>query len=207
MNNFGKIRYKKDTIMDAAHIEKQLFTEARTHRSFTSKKIDDSILHKIYELAKFGPTANNACPMRLTFVKSPEAKQKLIEVASEGNRPKIKSSPVTIILAYDIDYYKQIPLLAPHMNAAKIQAQPKEERDKFARELSWLQAGYVIIAARHLGLDCGTMGGFDRAGTDNEFYLGTSWRSNILINLGYGDNETLRERAPRLDFDDACQFL
>ena len=193
--------------MEFAHIDKQLFTEARTHRSFTSREINDSVLYKIYELAKFGPTANNACPMRLTFVKSSEAKLKLIEVASEDNRPKIKSSPVTIILAYDINYYKYIPLLAPHMDTAKIESKPEQERDKFARELSWLQAGYIIVAARYLGLDCGPMSGFDRASTDEAFYLGTSWRSNILINLGYGDNETLRERAPRIDFDDACQIL
>ena len=193
--------------MDLADLKKQLFTEARTHRSFSDRVIDDTILKEIYELAKFGPTANNYCPTRLTFVKSPEAKQKLIDVASEFNRPKISSSPVTIIVAYDINYYQYIPLLAPHRDAAKIEALTEQERDKFARELSWLQAGYVLIAARLLGLDCGPMNGFDKRLADEAFYSGTSWRSNMLINLGYGVNKALRPRARRIDFIKACQII
>ena len=193
--------------MDLADLKKQLFSEARTHRSFSSKEIEDSKLYEIYDLAKFGPTANNYCPMRVTFVKSPEEKQKLIEVASEGNQPKIKSAPVTIIIAYDQKYYQHIHLLAPHMDASKVENQLEKERDKFARELSWLQAGYILIAARMLGIDCGPMNGFNKTLADEVFYSGTSWRSNILINLGYGDHKTLRPRAPRIDFEDACQIL
>ena len=193
--------------MDLADLKKQLFSEARTHRSFSSKEIEDSKLHEIYDLAKFGPTANNYCPMRVTFVKSPEEKQKLIEVASEGNQPKIKSAPVTIIIAYDLKYYQHIHLLAPHMDVSKVENQSEKERDKFARELSWLQAGYVLVAARMLGIDSGPMNGFDKALADEVFYSGTSWRSNILINLGYGDSKTLRPRAPRIDFEHACQIL
>ena len=193
--------------MDLAELKKQLFVEARTHRRFSSKGVDDTILHEIYELAKFGPTANNYCPMRLTFVKSQKAKEKLIETASEGNRPKIASAPVTIIIAYDVDYYKHISLLSPHADVSKIAAQPELERDKFARELSWLQAGYILIAARLLGLDCGPMNGFNKNLADEAFYSGTSWRSNMLINLGYGDHEEMRPRAPRIDFANACQIL
>jgi nitroreductase len=193
--------------MDLADLKKQLFSEARTHRSFSGKEIEDSKLHEIYDLAKFGPTANNYCPMRVTFVKSPEEKQKLIEVASDGNQPKIKSAPVTIIIAYDLKYYQHIHLLAPHMDVSKVENQSEKERDKFARELSWLQAGYILIAARMLGIDCGPMNGFNKTLTDEVFYSGTSWRSNILINLGYGDHKTLRPRAPRIDFEDACQIL
>ena len=193
--------------MDLADLKKQLFSEARTHRSFSSKEIEDSKLHEIYDLAKFGPTANNYCPMRVTFVKSPEEKQKLIEVASEGNQHKIKSAPVTLIIAYDLKYYQHIHLLAPHMDASKVENQSEKERDKFARELSWLQAGYILIAARMLGIDCGPMNGFNKTLADEVFYSGTSWRSNILINLGYGDHKTLRPRAPRIDFEDACQIL
>lgn len=145
--------------------------------------------------------------MRLTFVKSQKAKEKLIETASEGNRPKIASAPVTIIIAYDVDYHKHISLLAPHADVSKIEAQPELERDKFARELSWLQAGYILIAARLLGLDCGPMNGFNKNLADEAFYSGTSWRSNMLINLGYGDYEEMRPRAPRIDFVNACQIL
>jgi len=170
--------------MDLSDLKRQLFMEARTHRSFSSKEIEDSKLHEIYNLAKFGPTANNYCPMRVTFIKSPEAKQKLIEVASEGNQPKIKSAPVTIIIAYDLKYYQHIHLLAPHMDASKVENQSEKERDKFARELS-----------------------FNKTLTDEVFYSGTSWRSNILINLGYGDHKTLRPRAPRIDFEHACQII
>ena len=193
--------------MNLADLKKQLFTEARTHRSFSNRSIDDATLHEIYELAKFGPTANNYCPTRLTFVKSLEAKQKLVNVASEFNRPNIISAPITIIIAYDINYYQYIPLLAPHRDAAKIEALTEQERDKFARELSWLQAGYVLIAARLLGLDCGPMNGFNNMLADEAFYSGTSWRSNMLINLGYGDFETIRPRASRIDFLNACQIL
>ncbi len=193
--------------MDLADLKKQLFAEARTHRSFSDKEIDDSTLREIYELAKFGPTANNYCPMRLTFIKSPEAKQKLINAANDFNRPNIISSPVTIIIAYDIHYYQYIPLLAPHRDASKIEALTEMERDKFARELSWLQAGYVLIAARLLGLDCGPMNGFNNTIADEAFYSGTGWRSNMLINLGYGDYENIRPRASRIDFSNACQII
>ncbi|MBT5798753.1 malonic semialdehyde reductase [Alphaproteobacteria bacterium] len=193
--------------MDLADFENQLFIEARTHRAFSDQKIDDATLRHVYELAKLAPTANNYCPMRLSFVKSKEAKSKLMEVAAEGNRPKISSSPVTVIVAYDVSFFKHIPVLAPHIDVSKVEAQSKEDRDKVARELSWLQAGYVIMAARTVGLDCGPINGFNNLLADDAFYKNTDWRSIMLLNLGYGQHDQLRPRAKRLDFTDACEVI
>jgi 3-hydroxypropanoate dehydrogenase len=116
-------------------------------------------------------------------------------------------APVTVIVAYDTNFHEQMPKLFPSRDMKSVfAAQTPEAREQAAFLNGTLQAGYVILAARALGLDCGPMGGFDKAKVDAAFLQGTGWKSNILLNLGHGDPAKLFPRNPRLAFEDACRL-
>jgi 3-hydroxypropanoate dehydrogenase len=184
----------------------QLFRQARTYNAFLPKPVSDEQLHALYELAKFGPTSANSSPMRAVFVKSAEAKDKLKPFLSEGNRAKTLAAPVTVIIANDHEFYEKLPQLFPHADARSWFVGNQEMIDRTAFRNATLQGGYVIMAARALGLDCGPMSGFDNAGVDQAFFAGTSIKSNFLINIGYGDSSRdLFPRSPRLSFEEACR--
>ena len=193
--------------MNSDQLLKQVFEDGRTHRAFIDKPIQDSLLFRLYDLAKIAPSASNLCPMRITFVKNAGEKQKVIEAAADGNKPKIESTPVVAIIAHDTTFYNHIEKLAPHMDADAFRRQEKAKLERIAIESCWLQAGFLIAAARAIGLDCGPMSGFDKAKIDEAFYQGTSWRSDLLMNLGYGDASKLHPRGHRLSFDEACSIV
>jgi nitroreductase len=188
----------------------QLFLEARTHNAWTDRPVTDADIHHnihhIYDLMKWGPTSANSTPARFLWVRSPEAKKRLEPHLSEGNRAKTMAAPATVIVAYDLEFAPTLARLFPHAPDA-----PNwfggERGAREAVRSGTLQGGYLIMAARALGFDCGPMGGFDNAGVDRDFLAGTSWRSNFLCNIGEGTRDNLYPRAPRLDFDEANQIL
>lgn len=184
----------------------QLFRTARTYNAFLPKEVTDEQLHALYELAKFGPTSANSSPMRLVFVKSAAAKEKLKPFLSDGNRAKTMAAPVTAIVANDHAFYEKLPQLFPHADARSWFVGNQPLIDTTAFRNATLQGAYVIMAARALGLDCGPMSGFDNAGVDEAFFAGTTVKSNFLINIGYGDSSRdLFPRSPRLAFEEACR--
>ena len=193
--------------MTSGQLLKQVFVDGRTHRVFKDEPINQSLLYRLYELAKIAPSSSNLCPIRISFVVSKQEKQKLIAAAAEGNKSKIQTAPVVAIIAHDTMFTDHIENLAPHMNAKAFRQQSKEKLEQIAIENSWLQAGFLICAARALGLDCGPMSGFNKEMIDESFYKDSSWRSNFLMNLGYGEETKLHPRGHRLSFDDACSII
>lgn len=182
-----------------------LFREARTYNGWQEKPVSDALLQAVYELAKFGPTAANTQPMRVTFVKSPEAKAKLKPHLDAGNVDKTMAAPVTAIVAYDLDFFEFMPRVFPHAPNAIDWFKGKDNTEHLLRNGS-LGGAYLMLAARSLGLDCGPMSGFNIDGVSKEFFGGTKWRANFLCNLGYGDKSKLHPRSPRLSFDEACKI-
>jgi 3-hydroxypropanoate dehydrogenase len=185
-----------------------LFLDARTLRRWTDRPVDDEVLRRVYELARWPPTSANSEPMRVVFVKSAEGKARLRPALDAGNVEQTMSAPATAIVAHDIRFFELMTKLSPARPemAARFGSLPEPVRDRLAFQGGTLQGGYLILAARALGLDCGPMGGFDRAKVDAEFFPDGRWQSNFLVNLGYGDPSTLRPRAPRLDFEEACRI-
>jgi 3-hydroxypropanoate dehydrogenase len=185
-----------------------IFREARTHSVWLDKPVDDALLAQVYDLAKMGPTSTNMCPMRVVFVKSKAAKEQLKPALSTGNVDKTMSAPVTAIIGMDVHFYEQLPKLFPHVDArAWFKDLPENVLEYMALRNGSLQAGYFILAARSLGLDCGPMSGFDNAKVDAMFFGGTTVKSNFLCNLGHGDAAKLHPRSPRLSFEEACQIV
>lgn len=184
-----------------------IFREAHTHSNWQDKPVSDELLHQIYDLMKWAPTAANSCPARIVFVRSAEAKQRLLPAMAPGNVEKTRAAPVTVIVGYDLEFYEKLPKLFPQTDARSWFAgnQPLIERNAF--QSGTLQGAYLLIAARALGLDAGPMNGFDNEKVDKEFFAGTSVKSNFVINLGYGDSSKLFPRNPRLSFDEAAQIL
>jgi 3-hydroxypropanoate dehydrogenase len=197
--------FHTDPIDDAI---KRLFLDARTHQGFVDKPVDDALLRRVYEAARMGPTAVNSVPMRVVFVKSPEAKERLRPTLSRGNVDKTMRAPVTAIIAYDENFADKMPQLFPSRPGIResLAAMPVDKRDFMLLQNASLQAGYFILAARAHGLDAGPMGGFDRAAVDEAFLGGTGWKSILLVNLGYGDRAALHPRLPRLSFEEACRI-
>ncbi len=184
-----------------------IFRAARTHRAWQDEEVSDVLLQAVYDLAKMAPTSANCSPMRLVFLKSPEAKARLQPALDGGNVAATLAAPVTVIVAHDLAFYDQLPRLAPHVDARAWFVGNDELIRATAFRNGSLQGAYLIIAARALGLDCGPMSGFDNAKVDGEFFPDGTVKSNFLCNLGYGDVEKVHSRAPRFEFDDVCQVL
>lgn len=185
----------------------QLFNEARTHGRFLDRPVPDALLRRAWELARMGPTAANTQPARVVFVRSPEAKARLKPHLAPGNVDKTMAAPVTAIVAYDLDFFEVLPRTFPHVDARAWYLGNDALIAETAFRNGSLQGAYLILALRALGLDCGPMSGFDAAGVDGEFFVGSRWKANFLVNIGYGDRAALRPRNPRLEFDEACRVL
>jgi 3-hydroxypropanoate dehydrogenase len=185
-----------------------LFRAARSHNRWTEEPVSDAVLMAIYDLMRWGPTSGNTTPARIFFLTSMEAKQRLKPLLDEGNREKSMTAPAVAIIGYNLDFPETLSILKPYAPNAKNYYAGKPalvQEDAFRN--GTLQGAYLILAARALGLDCGPMGGFDRAGVDKEFFAGTAIKSNFLCALGHGNPAALHPRAPRLSFDQACKIL
>ncbi|OOZ41548.1 malonic semialdehyde reductase [Solemya pervernicosa gill symbiont] len=184
-----------------------LFREARSFSNWLDQPVNDELLHKLYDLLKMGPTAANSCPARIRFIKSSEAKQRLKPCLAEGNIEKSMSAPVVAIIGMDMTFYDQLPKLFPHTDARSWFAGKPDKIEESAFRNSSLQAAYLILAARSLGLDCGPMSGIDYPAMDAEFFPEGTIKTNFICAIGYGEPGKLHPRQPRLDFDEAAKIL
>jgi len=184
----------------------QLFRAARTQNKWQDRPVPDAKLHELYDLLKWGPTSANSSPARFVFVRTPEGKAKLKEALSAGNTEKTMAAPVTVIVCYDSYFYDKLGQLFPHADAKPWFTSSPEFAEKTAFRNGSLQGAYLMLAARAIGLDVGPMSGFDNAKVDELFLFGTGWKSNFLVNLGYGDPAGLFPRSPRLSFDEAARL-
>ena len=185
----------------------QLFRSARTYHGWTDTSLEEGIVRDLYDILKWGPTSANSSPARFVWVRSPEGKAKLAELAWDRNRPKILEAPLTVIIGNDLDFADRLPELMPH-NAEAMQkafAAPAVAEATAMRN-GTLQGAYLIIVARALGLDCGPMSGFDNAGVDEAFFAGTRIRANFICSIGHGNPNSLFPRNPRLSFEEAGHF-
>lgn len=199
-----------------------LFRQARTHIAWLEKPVTDDILRRLYDTMKWGPTSANGCPARFVMLRSRQAKERLRPALAPGNVEKTMTAPVTVIIAYDLNFYQKMPRLFPHNpGLGQAFAENPQLVEVTARRNSSLQGAYLILAARALGLDCGPMSGFDNMkvdeeffgagkeieGMEQEFFPAGRLKSNFLCNLGYGDPAPLHPRGPRIEFEEACRLL
>jgi 3-hydroxypropanoate dehydrogenase len=206
LSDTEKLALEPDVLGDEAL--DQVFRAARSFSSWLERPVSDDTLRQLYDLMKWGPTSMNGSPARILFLRTPEARQRLVPALAPANVEKVLTAPVTAIVGYDLQFYNQLPKLFPHASGYRdMFAQSPELAEVTARRNSSLQGAYLIIAARALGLDCGPMSGFDNAKVDQEFFPLTHVRSNFLCNIGYGDRSRLHPRNPRLSFDEACVLL
>ncbi|GAA2073244.1 malonic semialdehyde reductase [Streptomyces albiaxialis] len=181
-----------------------LFREARTANTFTDEPVTDEQVQAIYDLVKYGPTAFNQSPLRVTLVRSPEARARLVAHMAEGNRPKTSTAPLTAILSVDIDFHERLPELlpqAPHLKDAVFGEEAvRESAGSFNAAL---QAGYFIVGVRAAGLAAGPMTGFDADGVNKEFFGDGRQKALMVINIGRPGPDAFKPRNPRLAYQDA----
>jgi len=194
-----------DPALDGRALDALLLT-ARTHYKWLDRPVSDDELRRLFSILRMGPTSANASPARFLFLRTPEAKERLRPALSAGNIDKTLTAPVVTIVAHDPAFYDHLPKLFPHADARSWFAGSPALAEVTAFRNGTLQGAYLILAARALGLDAGPMSGFDNAKVDAAFFAGTNWRSNFLVNLGYGDPAGLFDRSPRLSFDEACRL-
>ncbi len=183
-----------------------LFLQARSHNGWREKPVSDEQLATLYALTRMGPTSANCSPARFVFVRTMAGKETLKPALFSGNLQKTMTAPVTVIVAYDKAFYEHLPKLFPHADARSWFTSSPALAEQTALRNSSMQAAYLIMAARSMGLDTGPMSGFDRAKLDDAFFSGTTFTANLLINLGYGDTEKLFGRLPRLSLEEVCDF-
>ena len=183
-----------------------LFRDGRSHNGWCDEPVSEKMLRAAFDLAKMCPTSANCSPMRVIFVRSETAKEKLRPCLSNGNQAKTLAAPVTAILGIDFEFYEHLPRLFPHDDAKAWFVGDQATIDVTATRNASLQGAYFLLACRAVGLDCGPMSGYDGDMVDSLFFSGTQIRSNFLCNLGHGDPSTLFDRSPRFDFEDVCNF-
>jgi nitroreductase len=185
---------------------RQIFHGARTYHRWTDRPVTDEQIFQLYELLKWGPTSGNSSPARFVFVKSGQAKQKLMSCVTSANEEAVKQCPLVAIVGMDEAFWQYMPSLYPqNPGLGAVLRSPQILPNHLLRN-SALQGGYLIMAARALGLDCGPMSGFDHARLDFAFFSGTAIRSNFICAIGYGNVQALRPRNPRLTFEQACRI-
>lgn len=185
----------------------QLFRTARTRNGWSPQAVSEALIREVYDTAKMGPTSANCSPGRFVFLTSEAAKQRLAPLMSSANRAKTLAAPVNVIMAYDLAFAERLPELFPQSPGAKDWFAAPATAQETAFRNGCLQAAYLMLAARSLGLDCGPMSGFNAESVNAEFFAGTGLRANFICNIGYGTDENLFPRNPRLAFDDVCQVL
>jgi 3-hydroxypropanoate dehydrogenase len=183
-----------------------LFNEARTFSYWQARSVPEGLVEAAFELAFLGPTSANCEPLRLVLVRSPEAKERLLPCVSSGNYEKVRTAPITAIVAYDLKFFELLPRLFPHSDAGAWFTTNPAFAEETALRNSSLQGGYFILALRAQTLDCGPMSGFDPAKVDAAFFPDGRWRTNFLLNIGYGDRARLHPRLPRLGFDEVARW-
>lgn len=185
----------------------RLFEDAHTYFDWGSKPVSEATLRELYDLVKLAPTSMNCLPMRLVFITSPEAKARLLPCLMKGNVEKTKTAPVTALIAYDSEFYKKMDVLWPHSDVGGMFAKNAALAETTAFRNSSLQGGYLILAARALGLSCGPMSGFNSQQINDEFFANTTYKINFICNLGYGKEGAYHPRLPRLSFDEVATFV
>ena len=185
----------------------QVFREARSHNGWLDTTVSDEQLKALYDLMKMGPTGANCCPARIKFVRTDDARQKLIDSVSEGNVEKCRTAPVVAVIGMDMEFYEKLPQLFPHTDARSWYVGNEQAIYNTAFRNSTLQAGYFIMAARSIGLDCGPMTGFDADKMNAAFFPDGKIKINMICALGKGDSSKIFPRSPRLSFEQACEII
>lgn len=191
--------------LDDASID-LILRQARSHHTWTDQPVSDADIKALYEIVKMGATSMNGCPGRFVFVRTAEGKERLARAVKPTNLAKMIGAPVCTIVAYDPEFWRALPKLFPHEDRRPHFAGKPEYAEETAFRNSTLQGAYLMIAARAMGFDVGAMSGFDNQIVDQEFFAGSTWRSNFLCNIGYADESGLFQRLPRFKFDDVCTF-
>jgi 3-hydroxypropanoate dehydrogenase len=184
-----------------------IFRKARSQNKWFDKPVSREQLVALFDLMRWGPTSANCFPVRIVFVTTPAAKERLRPLVLEGNRQKVTDAPVTAIIGYDTRFYDWLPRLFPHVDAKSWFIDKPGFAETTAFRNSSLQGAYFIMAARAIGLDCGPMSGFDNEAVDQEFFPGGQIKSNFICAIGYGDPAGLLERLPRPDINEMCSFV
>lgn len=199
-----KLRMRKP-VLDDASID-VILGDARSHYAWQDRPVPAELLHQIYEITAAGPTSMNSCPARFVFVTSDSGKDRLAKSLKDKNIEKMRTAPVTVIVAHDLEFWTKLPKLFPHEDRRHLFEGKAAHIEATAFRNGTLQGAYFMIAARALGLDVGAMSGFSNEVVDQEFFTDTTLKSNFLINLGYADETALFGKLPRFDFDDVCSF-
>lgn len=184
-----------------------ILTDSRSHYAWKDTPVSDEQIHRMYEIVRAGPTSMNGCPARFTFVRSQEGKERIAKSLKPANVPKAMNAPLTVIVAYDTEFWRELLRLFPHDDRRGLFENKPGFAEDTAYRNSTLQGAYLMIAARAIGLDVGAMSGFSNAVIDEEFFAGTTLKSNFLCNIGVADESALFQKLPRLPFEDACNVV
>ncbi len=195
-----------ETLPLSLEAQNLLFRDARTANAFTDEPVSDEQVAAIYDLVKYAPTALNSQPLRIVLVRDGEPRARLLKHMADGNRDKTANAPLVAVLAADTDFHEHLPRTFPHAPGMKDNFADPDARAEMATFNASLQIGYFLLGVRAAGLAAGPMGGFDRAGLDEDLLAGTTLRSLLVVNLGHPGENAWHDRLPRLEHDEVISF-
>jgi 3-hydroxypropanoate dehydrogenase len=178
-----------------------LFRSARTANTFSDEPVSEAQVAAIYDLVKFAPTSMNAQPLRVLLVRTPEARERLVQHMADGNKAKTATAPLVAVLAYDPEFHEHLPTQFPHFQGAQAIFKDQPHRFDTARLNALLQVGYFILGVRAAGLAAGPMTGFDAEAIDREFFAEPGYKTLVVVNIGKPGENAWFPRHPRLEFD------
>lgn len=192
-----------------AEQEDTLFRRARSVQAWADAPVPDDVIERVHDLVRWGPTAMNTSPLRLLLLRSPESRARLAAHMGEGNRDRVLTAPLTIVVAADTRWHEQMPVLAPHLPDPVATFEPAAEmRERTAYDNAWLQAGYLVVGLRNAGLTVGPMAGMDKAAADADLFADSAWRTVMVLNVGWpAEDDGAHPRAPRLEWDTVARTL
>ncbi len=191
--------------------QQALFIDARSPLAFADTPVEVDAVRAAYDLIKWGPTASNSMPLRIAVADSEQARGVVLGAASGGNRLKVETAPMVLVVAADSNYHRLSHITAPGVEGleAKLEAAP-ERRVATAASNTWLQLGYLIVGLRAAGLAVRPMSGFDMATISDQLFADSGWSALAILTVGYpapeGEDGTA-PRAGRPSWEDAARVL
>ena len=184
-----------------------LFHTAQTANTFTDEPVTDEQIRAVYDLIKMAPTAFNQSPLRVTLVRSAEARERLVQHMGGGNQAKTRTAPITAVLSVDLNFHERLPELFPVLPGLKDALFDPEAREKTGSFNATLQAGYFILGIRAAGLAAGPMTGMDAEAIDKEFFGDGTQKTLVVINIGHPGEDAYQPRGARLSNGDAVTSI
>jgi nitroreductase len=188
----------------------------RSIRKYTGEPIPDADLTELLRLVGRAPSAWNIQPWRFVVVRDDEVKARLRDAAY--GQAQVTAAPAVIVVYSDMpDALATIDeAIHPDVQGEKREAQKQgvrrafagktdAEREAWGIQQSGIALGYLMLLARHFGLDTSPMLGFDAARVKAVLEIPSTTGIVAMVPIGYAAEDGYRSH--RLSVERTTRFV